>query len=119
VLIAGRSGQLAIATAVGEAQFVVVNHITRTSVPSITLVWSMTATVEIVPGDGLRRASQANDLDSLEARHGMRSSRLPFGRLLGRDWFKCYRYFSVEEARSLQPLRFPSLGWRGAYAICA
>jgi hypothetical protein len=24
---------------------------------------------------------------------------LPIGRLLGRNWFKCYRYFSVEKAR--------------------
>jgi hypothetical protein len=31
-------------------------------------------------------------VDYLEARPGMRSSRCPFGRLLGRNWFKCYRY---------------------------
>ena len=38
------------------------------------------------------------DLHQLEARPGMRSSRCPIGRVLGRNWFKCYRYFSVEEA---------------------
>jgi hypothetical protein len=29
-------------------------------------------------------------------RPGMRSSRCPFGRLLGRNWFKCYRYFVTD-----------------------
>jgi hypothetical protein len=35
-------------------------------------------------------------VDYLEARPGMRSSRCPFGRLLGRNWFKCYRYFVTD-----------------------
>src|SRR5262249_60237835 len=37
---------------------------------------------------------------------------LPFGRSLGRNWFKCYRYFKVEEAACSQSAS-PAFGWRG------
>jgi hypothetical protein len=47
---------------------------------------------------------------ALEARPGMC--------LLGRNWFKCYKCFSVEEAAYSQSAS-PAFGWRGAYAIRA
>jgi len=42
----------------------------------------------------------------------MRSSTLPIGRLLGRNWFKCYKCFRVEEAAYSQSAS-PAFGWRG------
>jgi hypothetical protein len=36
----------------------------------------------------------------------MRSSRCPFGRLLGRNWFKCYRYFVTDILVWQRPPKF-------------
>jgi hypothetical protein len=35
------------------------------------------------------------------------------------NWFKCYRYFRVEEAAYFSQSASPAFGWRGAYAIRA
>jgi hypothetical protein len=44
-------------------------------------------------------------VDYLEARPGMRSSRWPLV-LLGRNWFKCYRYFMTDILVWQRPAHF-------------
>jgi hypothetical protein len=50
----------------------------------------------------------------------MRSSRCPFGRLLGHNWFKRYTYLlqwyfsvGVKEAAYFSQFVTPAFGWRG------